>query len=162
VRAADAGAIEALIEGLSPRDRRWRFHGAVTGVTPWRLARMAEVDPLRELALVGVAPVGGALLADVRCVIDDVGDDVSDAAEFALMVAAGHRRQGLGAWALAGLRHAAAERGLRWLVGTVCADNRPMLELLRGAGFLCTPRRRDGRWVAVETCLQVRAGLQRH
>lgn len=162
VRASDADAIDALIEGLSPRERRWRFHGAVTGVTPSRLARMADVDPARELALVVTAPTGGPLLADVRCVIDDAGDATGDGAEFALMVAAGHRRQGLGALALAGLGRAAAERGLRWLYGTVCADNLPMLELLHNGGFLCTPHRRDARLVTVEICLQAPAGLRFH
>ena len=70
------------------------------------------------------------------------------------MVASGRRRLGLGAWALAGLRQAAAERGLRWLHGTVQADNVPMLLLLRGAGFRCTRHRGDAGLVAVELCLQ--------
>ena len=79
----DARALQALIEGLSPRDRRWRFHGAITGVTP--------------------------------------------------------------------------ARGLRWLHGTTLADNTPMLELLRSAGFLCVPNRRDPNLVNVEACLQAPA-----
>ena len=153
VQPQDAPALQALIEGLSPRDRRWRFHGAVTGVTPERLAAMTAPDPARVLAFVVAAPTCGPLLADVRCVLDPGGD----AAEFALMVAAGCRRLGVGRWALAGLRGAAAARGLRWLYATTLADNQPMLALLRGAGFLCTPRRGDDRLVAVEACLQMPA-----
>lgn len=158
VRPQDAAALATLIEGLSARDRRWRFHGAVTGVTPARLAGMAAPDPAHELAFVVAAPSGGPLLADARCVVDASGHG----AEFALMVAAGQRRLGLGAWALAGLRGAAAARGLRWLHGTTLADNRPMLALLRRAGFLCTPHRRDDRLVVVEACLQPPAGIHLH
>jgi acetyltransferase len=158
VGAHDAPALEALIGGLSPRDRRWRFHGAVNGVTPGRLARMTVVDPARELALVAVGPVGGLVLADVRCVIDvgdvgDVGDAGDTSAEFALMVAAGRRREGIGATALRELRRAARARGLRWLHGSVLADNLPMLGLLRREGFQCTPHRGDATLVVVETCL---------
>jgi acetyltransferase len=146
----DTQALSDLIEGLSPRDRRWRFHGAVTGVAPARLERMACLDPQRELAFVAATAAGGPLLVDVRCVVDAGGDG----AEFALMVAAGRRRLGLGAWALAGLRQAAAQRGLRWLYGSTLADNLPMLDLLRAAGFRCTPHRADRRLVVAELCLQ--------
>jgi acetyltransferase len=149
VRSHDAAALQALIEGLSPRDRRWRFHGAVRGVTPERLDGMTRLDAARGLAVVVAAEPGGPLLADARCVLDGTGG-----AEFALMVAAGRRRLGIGAWALAGLRAAAAARGLRWLHGTILADNTPMLALLRGAGFLCVPRHGDARLVGVELCLQ--------
>ena len=148
VAAHDAPALEALIGDLSPRDRRWRFHGAVNGVTPARLARMVAIDPARELALVAATgPDGGPLLADVRCVVD------GDSAEFALMVAADRRREGIGACALAELRRAARALGLRWLHGSVLADNLPMLGLLRREGFLCTPHRGDATLVVVEACL---------
>jgi acetyltransferase len=152
VRSHDADALNALIEGLSPLDRRWRFHGAVTGVTRTRLEHMTRVNPGRELALVvtTTAVAGETLVADARCVTDATGHD----AEFALMVARTWRRRGIGEHALAALQCLAAQRGLRWLYGSVRADNAPMLALVRRRGFHCTPQRGDRQRMAVEARLQ--------
>jgi hypothetical protein len=62
---------------------------------------------------------------------------------------AGHTR-GLGARATITLRDAAASAGLRWLYGSVLADNAPMLALVQRCGFLCTPNRRDPGLVGIE------------
>jgi len=147
-RLQDAPALGRLIEGLTRRDLRWRFHGAVNGVPPERLARMACADPTRELALVVATsdPVGEHLVADVRCAVDGTGR----CAEFALMVAIGWRRRGIGRRALLALQRTAAQRGLRWLYGSVRADNLPMLGLLRGCGFACTPDHHEPGLISTE------------
>jgi acetyltransferase len=152
VRAQDAPALDELIEALSGPDRRRRFHGAVSGVSRARLERMAAIDPRHELALVVTAEesAGETLVADARCVVDGTGQD----AEFALMVAPHWRRRGIGEHALDALRRAAAQRGLRWLYGSVLADNAPMLALVRRCGFHCTPQRGDRHRWSVEICLQ--------
>lgn len=158
VRPGDARRLHDLICGLPPRDRRWRFHGAVSCLAPEQLARMACADPLRETALVVTAPAaaGEQLVADARCVIDGTGQQ----AEFALMVSAAWRRRGIGQLALHELRRAAAARGLRWLYGTVLRDNLPMLALLRRNGFTCTPHRSDRTLMAVELLVQSPAIVQ--
>lgn len=46
----DAPALAALIGGLSPRDRRWRFHGTVNGIVPQRLLRMVDPQVLQAQA----------------------------------------------------------------------------------------------------------------
>jgi GNAT superfamily N-acetyltransferase len=152
VNEHDAPALNALIGGLSEPDRRARFHGAVSGVSEFRLERMTRVDSCRELALVASVRgrFGDALIADARCVIDATGHD----AEFALMVATAWRGRGIGALVLDALRRAASQRGLRWLYGSVLADNTAMLALVRRCGFCCTPHRGDRQRVVVETCLQ--------
>ena len=156
VRAEDHDGLDALIRSLTPRDRRWRFHGAVNALTPERLRAMVTPAPTQQIALVVVAhgPGRDALIADARCAIDASGE----AAEFGLMVAPAWRRLGLGARATLALRDAAADAGLRWLHGAVLADNAPMLALVQRCGFLCTPNRRDARPRRHRTATRARAG----
>jgi GNAT superfamily N-acetyltransferase len=148
VREQDAAGLLALIQELPQRDRRWRFHGAVNGVTAATLREMTRTDPRKTIALVVVADTQGVerLVADIRCAVDGT----AQGAEFALMVAAAWRRAGIGQWLLAALHRACARARLRWLHGEVLADNAPMLALMRRCGFLCTPHRTDERLVAVE------------
>jgi GNAT superfamily N-acetyltransferase len=151
VQARDAQGLDTLVKGLTPRDRRLRFHGAVNALAPEQLRGMAEPDAARQLALVVLAHLPGrdALIADARCAID-----VSrESAEFGLMVATGWRRLGVGVRAMAALRDAASNAGLRWLHGSVLADNAPMLALMQRCGFLCTPGRKDMSVVGVERLL---------
>ena len=151
VRPQDAPQLEALITGLDRGDRWWRFHGAVNGVTPQQLRRMVTPQAPQQIALVANAHLsrGDALVADVRCALDETGC----AAEFGLMVASGWRRLGVGQHAMAALQAAAAGLGLSWLYGSVRADNLPMLALMQRCGFLCTPHRGDARLVVVEARL---------
>jgi len=148
IHAGDAPALDALIRGLSPEDRRRRFHGAISGVPPERLQEMVAVDPGREVALVVLTGPAGrqTLVADARYVVDAT----RRGAEFALMVAGAWQRRGIGERAVAALQRAAAAAGLRWLYGSVLADNAPMLALMRHCGFLCTRSRVDRSLVSVE------------
>ena len=98
-------------------------------------------------------PVGRqTLVADARYVVDAT----RRGAEFALMVAGAWQRRGIGERAVAALQRAAAAAGLRWLYGSVLADNAPMLALMRHCGFLCTRSRVDRDLVSVE------AGMDPH
>ena len=158
VQATDAAALHALVHELSPRDRRWRFHGAVNSLSVERLRGMTCVDATRQHALVASVQAHGGerLIADARWVIDGGGS----AAEFALMVASAWRRFGVGERAMALLKRSAAEQGLRWLHGSVLADNAPMLALMQRCGFLCTPHRGDADRVVVEACVDRRKQLR--
>jgi GNAT superfamily N-acetyltransferase len=152
VRASDRSGLDALIKSMEPRDRRWRFHGAVNALSSARLHAMTAPVSAEQLALVVVAhgPVGDTLIADARCVIDASGES----AECGLMVAPAWRRLGIGARATLALREVAASAGLRWLHGSVMADNKPMLALVQRCGFLFTPNRRDASLVGIELQLQ--------
>ena len=159
VCANDAGSLDTFVRSLEPRDRRWRFHGAVNALAPERLRAMAAPEPSQQLALVVVAHAPGrdTLIADARCAVDATGE----AAEFGLMVAPAWRRLGLGARATFAMRDAAADAGLRWLHGSVLADNAPMLALAQRCGFLCTPNRRDAGLVGIELQLDREPSLLR-
>jgi len=154
IKTTDAPELDALIRGLSQDDRRRRFHGAISGVTPERLQGMVDVDRGIELALVVLAEEAGrqTLVADARYVVDAT----RRGAEFALMVAGAWQRRGIGERAIAALQRAAATDGLRWLYGSVLADNAPMLALMRHCGFLCTRSRVDRSLVSVEAGMDPR------
>lgn len=149
---ADAIPLGELVTGMTPRDRRWRFHGGVNGLTQARLHAMCSPGEA-ELAL--VATVDGAIVAEVRCVLDVSGES----AEFGVMVAQGWRRRGLASRCLDALASAAVTRGVLWLHGTVMADNAPMLALLRRRGYHCAPCREDAALVSVERRVAMVAGL---
>ena len=154
IHASDAPALDALIRGLSPEDRRRRFHGSISGVTPERLHGMVEVDETRECAFVVLTGTASrqTLVGDARYVVDATGRG----AEFALMVAGPWQRRGIGERAIAALQRIAAAAGLRWLYGSVLADNAPMLALMRHCGFLCTRSRIDRHLVCVEAGMDPR------
>jgi len=148
----DAPALRALYDGLSELDLRRRFHGAVNGLSDLALRRMTEGAAASSgLAFVVAteapwAPWNCTLVADARCALDAEGDS----AEFALLVAPAWRGRGLGRQCMQALCFAASQHGLRWLHGSVLADNLPMLALMRRCGFRCTDSRHDARLVEVE------------
>jgi ribosomal protein S18 acetylase RimI-like enzyme len=139
LRKHDAPALGALIESLPPRDRRWRFHGAVNGLSREQLERLTGVDETHHVAFAVTVgpPEHEALLAEARWVVDETGS----AAEIALTVAPGWRRRGIGERCIRALLRAASARNLDWLYGTVLADNAPMLALMRRCGFQSTRKR---------------------
>lgn len=154
VQVRDAPALKGMIESLSFRDRRRRFHGAVNGVSPAQLLNMVRVDQRRHLALVVTAqvPRGETVIADARYVVNDRGD----CAEFAIVVAEGWQRSGIGKRLIAAQQRAAARNALQWLHGSVLAESAPMLALMHACGFTCTPSRHDENLVAVEIQVQTR------
>jgi acetyltransferase len=148
IRPRDEPALAALFAGLDPLSRRRRFHAPVIALTPEWLHDLAQGGGNGRTVLVASAVHAGreTLVAEARCVTDASGS----AAEFALTVAPGWRRQGIAQRCLRALRDAAADEGLRWLYGHVLADNPPMLALLRHCGFSLSPHRGDATLVVAE------------
>lgn len=143
----DEVLLAELLNGLSAPARRNRFHGAMK-VSPAQLRQMSCVDYRRQLALVVTAQVDGAerLIVDARyCVLAD-----GLSAEFALVVAEGWQRLGLGAWAMQSLEDAAAGAGLDCLNGDVLQANAPMLRLTERRGFALCPDPDDQQIVKVQ------------
>jgi hypothetical protein len=72
LRRQDASALGASFDGLSPEDRRHRFHGAVNGLPPWYLDSLAGADQWRYVALAAsvAGSEGGPLIAEARWVVD--------------------------------------------------------------------------------------------
>lgn len=148
IQPHDEPALAALFAGLDPLSRRRRFHGAVNGLAPASLHALARAGGPGRTVLVATAARDGqdTLVAEARCVVDDSGS----AAEFALAVAPGWRREGIARRCLQALHEAAGEDGLHWLYGHVLTDNLPMLALLHGCGFALSPHRGDTRLVVAE------------
>lgn len=128
----DADLLARLVDGLTPVTRRNRFHGAIR-LSASHLQQMSALDYRNHLALVVTTEVDGSeqLIADARYVADPDGRG----AEFALLVADGWQRQGVGAWAMQSLQRAATKAGLQWLHGDVLRGNLPMLSLMQRCGF---------------------------
>jgi acetyltransferase len=102
------------------------------------LIRFCHLDYDRELALVAVS-----LDADRSPHIVGVSryylNAGTGAAEFALVVTDDWQGHGLGRHLMQRLISAAPERGVRQLDGQVLRDNRAMLELVQGLGFVIEP-----------------------
>lgn len=143
VQAADADALRALIEGLSPHDMYLRFHGSVKFTSAARIAQLAKVDPGKSLALVATARSWDReeLVAEARWVVDGKGHD----AEVAILVGAPWRHQGIGTRLLTELRRGAVAQGLQRLHGHVFAINSAMLALSCNQGFSCMDDPEDPR-----------------
>jgi acetyltransferase len=133
VLAQDSELFGRWIAGLSPQARRNRFHGAVNGLSGRRLAGLVDVDHQQHVAFVVVYVESGreTMVAEARYRVDEG----SHAAEFAVMVDERWQRMGIGARALHTLLCLASAQGLRWLHGSVLADNPSMCGLARHCGF---------------------------
>lgn len=143
----DADLLARLVDGLTPVTRRNRFHGAIR-LSASHLQQMSALDYRNHLALVVTTEVDGAeqLVADARYVVDPGGRG----AEFALLVADGWQRQGVGAWAMQSLQRAATKAGLQWLHGDVLRGNLPMLSLMQRCGFALSPHAEDDQMVKAQ------------
>jgi acetyltransferase len=133
----DAAALKTLIENLSARDRRCRFHAGVGQIGAAWIERMANVQGADEHAWVVTIPSlqGDAVIADLRlhrC-------EKTASSELALMVAPAWRRHGLGQQGLHALSGFALSLGCAQLHGTVLRENTGMLALMASFGFQANP-----------------------
>ena len=135
IEPADAPALRAGFQALSPEEVRLRFLHPLAELTEAESQRLANVDPRREFVLVAAEPYppGQALvLAVARASLR--ADSARDA-EFALIVGRLVAGQGLGKLLLRRLLAWARRRRLQTLRGTVSLDNTVMLQLAQELGF---------------------------
>jgi len=122
-----------LVEGLrriSPETAMRRFLSPKTRFTEKELRYLTEVDQHDHIALVAVdARNPSVLIAVARCV--RVSDDTADVA---VVVGDWWQGLGLGRRLMRILADAAALEGITRFAGTMLADNRPALRLMRGFG----------------------------
>jgi acetyltransferase len=145
LRLQDAGAFRAFVERLSPESRYERFQYVVKEVSPALLRLLVEADPRTHVALVALHQ--GEVVGEARYVRD--GDD----AEFALAVADGWRRRGVGKRLLQALIASARRDGLKRLDGEVLAWNQAMLSFVEQAGFRVRSHPEDARLLRIELAL---------
>jgi GNAT superfamily N-acetyltransferase len=122
-----------LVEGLrriSPETAMRRFLSPKTRFTERELRYLTEVDQHDHIALVAVdARDPRVLIAVARCV-----RDAADTADVAVVVGDFWQGLGLGRRLMRILADAAAAEGITHFAGTMMADNRPALRLMRGFG----------------------------
>lgn len=131
VQPFDGPALARMIEGLSARTRRWRFHGGVKAASATWIARLTEPASTRQQGLVVVTDCG-RVVAEARWAR---AQPDSDAAEFAVVVADAWQRLGVGQRLMRALATSAQRAGVRWLHGEVLHDNGPMCRLMSGLRF---------------------------
>lgn len=150
----DGALLTGLLEALSRGSARARFHGGDYHAQPM-LERLLDVDHRKSFALLAtVCDAQGVetAIAEARWVIED-GPGPGPCAEFAIVVADRWHRLGLGRHLLCALQQAARRNGVVWMRGEIDAENRAMMRLARGCGFLCVADREDPRIVHAECVL---------
>ena len=132
---ADQAALKRFFVALSPASSRLRFHATIKEVPEQLLREFTQPDQRQHVGFVAEADVAGAdeaplLVAEARF----VRSPGSDAAEFALVVADGWRRVGLGSSLTETLLHHARLTGVRRLCGDGLADNEAFQRFMRSLG----------------------------
>jgi acetyltransferase len=136
IRPEDAEMERAFVRKLSPESRYFRFMDTLRELTPAMLVRFTQIDYDREMAFVATLPdgAGEAEIGVCRYITNPDGESC----EFALVIADDWQRKGLGRRLMGQLIDVARARGLRSMIGHVLAENRGMLQLCQGLGFVIT------------------------
>jgi len=143
----DGEAFQAFVRGLSVEARTNRFLFPVKELSPAVLDALTHPDQARHIGLVAID--GERIVGEARFVA--LGD--SGHAEFAIAVADGWQRQGLGARLLGALTAAARRVGLAMLEGEIMRTNVAMLRFIQHAGFRLKACPGDGRLTVAERSL---------
>jgi len=154
IRPQDLDALRRFFAALSPATRRLRFHAQMQGVPEALLRRFTEPDQHEHVGLVAeavgpVADASPALVAEARY----IRCPGSDAAEFAIVVADGWRRVGLGSSLARSLLHHARAAGVQRLCGEALAENEALQRFMRSLG--AWPAGNSPRASTVQLCLPV-------
>jgi drug/metabolite transporter (DMT)-like permease/GNAT superfamily N-acetyltransferase len=157
VGPADLGALRRFFRALSPSTSRLRFHAAMKEVPERLLREFSQADQRQHVGFIAEAEAGPSeprpiLVAEARF----VRCPGTDAAEFALVVAEGWRRVGLGTSLMRTLLRHAGARGVERLCGDALAENEAIRRLLRSLG--APPSRRVERDDTVRLCLDTADG----
>jgi acetyltransferase len=134
IRPEDAEMERAFVRKLSPESRYFRFMDTLRELTPSMLVRFTQIDYDREMAFVATVP-GGAGEEEIG-VCRYITNPDGESCEFALVIADDWHRRGLGRRLMTQLIEVAHQRGLRSMIGHVLAENRGMLSLCQGLGFV--------------------------
>ena len=142
IRPDDADMLQALVRGLSPESRYFRFASAMPELPARMLARYTLIDYDREMALVAVhtqreAAADGAFTEQERIigVSRYITHPDQTSCEFSLVVADDFKGQGLGSRLMLAIMEFARARGLAEIDGLILANNPNMLRLMGSLGF---------------------------
>ena len=140
----DAGVLQTYVRALSPDARYKRFFGPLRELPPVELDRVIHLDPPNQLGLIAQTRADG-VIGEARYALSP--DELD--CEFALSVADGWHRNGVGRLLLDDVESRARSLGARRLVGDVLRTNEPMQALARKAGFGLADVPRDARLVRI-------------
>lgn len=142
IRPEDAAAHAEAFRRLTPEDIRYRFFSAMGELSPSQIARLTQIDYEREMAFVAVerGADGTERTVGVSRLIREPG---GESGEFAVIVDAAWKGQGLARHLMERLFAWGRSVGLREVVGQVLAANRPMLAFVRALGFTVRPSPED-------------------
>jgi acetyltransferase len=138
----DAEMLQALVRGLSPESRYFRFASTLPELPLRMLLRFTLIDYDREMALVAVQRQtsradDGSTREHVRIigVARIVANPDGTSCEFSLLVADDYTGQGLGSRLMTSITDAARAKGLSEIMGLILVKNKPMLRLMASLGF---------------------------
>jgi len=142
VHPNDAQMLQALVQGLSPESRWFRFVSRFQELPPSMLSRFTLIDYDREMALVAVvmersvSPDGTVLESErIVGVSRYVTNPDQTSCEFSLVVADEFSGKGIGSRLMESIIDVARDKGLAEMDGLVLANNPDMLKLVRRLGF---------------------------
>jgi acetyltransferase len=136
----DAQPLQALVKGLSPESRYFRFVSGMAELPPTMLARFTLIDYDREMALCAVIEeevednprqTRQRIIGVSRYITNP--DHTS--CEFSLVVDDAFAGQGLGARLMYSIMDVARDKGLKEMIGLVLTHNDAMLRLMRKIGY---------------------------
>ena len=145
IRPEDAEIEQEFVRELSLESRYFRFMDTLRELTPAMLARFTQIDYSREMAFIAVLRESGREEAGSPGAEREIGvcryvtNPDGESCEFALVIADGWQRRGLGRRLMGALIEVARGRGLKWMIGHVLAQNAPMLALVEQLGFESDP-----------------------
>ncbi|MDZ4360103.1 MAG: GNAT family N-acetyltransferase, partial [Variovorax sp.] len=142
VHPNDAQMLQALVQGLSPESRWFRFVSRFHELPPSMLSRFTLIDYDREMALVATimerstTPDGTVLDTErIVGVSRYITNPDQTSCEFSLVVADEFSGKGIGSRLMESIIDVARDRGLSEMDGLVLAGNPDMLKLVRRLGF---------------------------
>jgi acetyltransferase len=142
----DAEGLQAMIRGLSPESRWYRFASHMPELPARMLARYTLIDYDREMALVAVqkerhvaADGSETETEQIVAVSRYVTNPDGHTCEFSLVVADRMVRQGMGSRLMLSIMEVARAKGLSEIIGLILASNAPMLRLMASLGFKAQP-----------------------
>jgi acetyltransferase len=140
---------QMFVRGLSPESRYQRFLVGMSELPPGMLAAFTQVDYRSHLALLAEIFEEDAevQIGEARYVVDGAAGDGGLNADFAIAVADGWNRLGVGSRLLRGLESAARAAGVTRFTGDVLRDNRRAIDFMRYRGFTFTANRDEARLV---------------
>jgi GNAT superfamily N-acetyltransferase len=141
VRPEDAGALRALLEGLSPHSLFLRYHRRVAQIEDEEVARFTDVDYADSLALVATLPgPAGERIAAVAL----YSRTEADRAEVAFVVAEEQHGLGIATQLLDALAAAARDNGINVFEADVLGENQEMMDVFRDSGYPVESRLKYG------------------